>query len=332
MSPGLSNFQIPPPANWQDFEALCYDLWRAIWKDPNTQKNARQGQPQNGVDIFGMPNEGNVWAGVQCKGKDNYSEKALAEKEIFTEVEKAKSFNPKLKSFTIVTSGKRDGKAQELGRIITDKHLAVGLFPVHIWCWDDVLMRLDEYPEIIKKHYSALISLLVTAQTPKLVVACCVTNPKTPDKRLMQSAIRDGVAGVITPRSQYRLQITIGNIGNVDARHAGLIISFDEIDIVKVIHGPNHRIDSLRDKQPTLQWDNTFGIIYANSSAAVWELEVKLHKNRWGTISWEAQARDMNYINGKYVLLGIEAAKPNHEIKPYYLTRYEDFWAGDNKQ
>ena len=49
----FSNLQIPPPANWQDFKTLCCDLWRAIWKDPNTQKNGRQGQQQNGVNIYG---------------------------------------------------------------------------------------------------------------------------------------------------------------------------------------------------------------------------------------------------------------------------------------
>lgn len=152
----LSNFQVPPPANWQDFESLCCDLWRAIWKDPNTQKNGRQGQPQHGVDIFGRPDQGNSWAGVQCKGKDNFDDKTLTEDEVKTEVEKAKSFNPLLSSFTIATSGKRDTKIQELGRGITEKHLEAGLFPVHIWSWEDILGRLEEFPDVIEKHYQGL--------------------------------------------------------------------------------------------------------------------------------------------------------------------------------
>ncbi len=65
--PTFSNLQIPPPSNWQDFENLCCDLWRAIWKDPNTQKNGRQGQSQNGVDIYGRPELREKWAGVQSK-------------------------------------------------------------------------------------------------------------------------------------------------------------------------------------------------------------------------------------------------------------------------
>ena len=38
--------QIPPPSNWQDFETLCCDFFSRIWKDPSTQQNGREGQPQ----------------------------------------------------------------------------------------------------------------------------------------------------------------------------------------------------------------------------------------------------------------------------------------------
>ena len=41
--------KIPPPSNWQDFESLCCNLGGKIWKDPDTKKNGRQAQPQNGV-------------------------------------------------------------------------------------------------------------------------------------------------------------------------------------------------------------------------------------------------------------------------------------------
>ena len=48
---GLADFQVPPPAKWEDFEDLCLDLWRKIWRDENAQKNGRRGQPQNGGGI-----------------------------------------------------------------------------------------------------------------------------------------------------------------------------------------------------------------------------------------------------------------------------------------
>ncbi|MGQ3685945.1 MAG: hypothetical protein ACUBOA_13210 [Candidatus Loosdrechtia sp.] len=111
--PTFSNSQILPPANWQDFQSICCDLWRQIWKDPNTQKNGRQGQSQYGVDVYGRPDQGDAWAGVQCKGKDNYSNKSLTQDEVEDEVEKALNFKPKLSQFIIATTGVRDAKIQE---------------------------------------------------------------------------------------------------------------------------------------------------------------------------------------------------------------------------
>jgi len=154
--PTFSDLQIPPPANWQDFEALCCDLWRAIWKDPNTERNGRQGQSQHGVDISGRPEQGNSWAGVQCKGKDNYANKKLTGKEVEDEVEKAKSFQPKLSQFIIATTGLKDTKVEELARKITEKHLKNGLFSVHIWGWRDIVDRLPSFCEVIDEHYSWL--------------------------------------------------------------------------------------------------------------------------------------------------------------------------------
>ncbi len=148
--------QIPPPSNWQDFESLCCDLWREIWRDPNTQENGRQGQPQNGVDIFGRPEQGRQWAGIQCKGKDNYSDKSLTEDEVRREVEKAKSFTPRLSQFIIATTGLRDGKLQELARSITEGHLRNDLFSIHIWAWEDIKNILENFSEVIAKHYPML--------------------------------------------------------------------------------------------------------------------------------------------------------------------------------
>lgn len=149
----FSNLQIPPPANWQDFENLCWDLWRAIWNDPDTQKNGRQGQSQHGVDICGRPDQENKWAGVQCKGKDNYTNKKLTEKEVKTEVQKAKSFTPKLSKFIIATTCPKDTKVEKLAREITDDHLKKSLFSVHIYGWKDIVDLLEDHPNLKKKYY-----------------------------------------------------------------------------------------------------------------------------------------------------------------------------------
>lgn len=153
----FSTSQIPQPSNWQDFETLCCDVWRAIWKDRNAMKNGRTGQPQHGVDIYGRIEGGEAWAGVQCKGKDNnYDARKLTKKELLAEVEKAKSFEPRLSEWIIATTGQKDAAVQRLARQITTKHLKQGLFSVHVWDWKDIVERLEEFPEIIKKNYSFL--------------------------------------------------------------------------------------------------------------------------------------------------------------------------------
>jgi tetratricopeptide (TPR) repeat protein len=153
---GISNSQIPPPENWQDFETLCWDLWKSIWGDPETQKNGRQGQPQHGVDIYGRPDEGTNWAGIQCKGKDNYSNRTITKTELEEEVEKAKTFAPRLSKFIVATTGQRDQKIQTLAREITEKHREEGLFSVRVSFWDDIRDLSIEHQEVFERHYEHL--------------------------------------------------------------------------------------------------------------------------------------------------------------------------------
>jgi len=67
--------QLPPPTDWVAFEDLCWHPFRAIWDDPDAQKNGRAWQVQHGVDIVGRPECGSKITGVQCNGKDNYTGK-----------------------------------------------------------------------------------------------------------------------------------------------------------------------------------------------------------------------------------------------------------------
>ena len=158
----LLNKQIPPPASWDEFEDMCCDLWRLLWNGPNAQKNGRQGQAQAGVDVYGQPDGGNEWAGVQCKGKDNYAEKTLTEKELRDEVDKAKKFTPPItKEYVLATTGLRDAEIQQVAREITQQHQKEGLFPVHVWFWEDIKDKFAEYPELIKKYYPDLYATTV---------------------------------------------------------------------------------------------------------------------------------------------------------------------------
>lgn len=104
----MPHHDIPPPANWEDLEDLCLDLWRLIWADTKARKHGRRGQPQAGVDVYGQPKNGPEWEGVQCKLKSQILDENLTRKEIEDEVTKARTFRPALAAFTLATTAPRD--------------------------------------------------------------------------------------------------------------------------------------------------------------------------------------------------------------------------------
>lgn len=148
----LANYQYPPPKHWQDFESLCHDLWKEIWKDPNAQKNGRSGQEQHGVDVFGCPNQGSEWVGVQCKGKDGNLGKFVSEKELTEEAEKAKNFDPTVSSWILATTAPRDAKIQETARKLSKNKQKGIAFTVFVWSWDEIIDELVKHPSLVKKH------------------------------------------------------------------------------------------------------------------------------------------------------------------------------------
>lgn len=153
MPSNLARFQLPPPSNWQDLESLCSDLWRRIWKDPATTKHGRTGQPQHGVDVYGRPDQGANWAGIQCKGKDTLAGTSVTPEELRAEVDKAKLFEPRLSEFFLVTSGPKDVDVEREARTITQQNLQQGWFSVTVLGWPDLLERLGDYEEIAQKHF-----------------------------------------------------------------------------------------------------------------------------------------------------------------------------------
>ena len=132
------------PSNWQDFETLCKKLWAEIWAYPETKKNGRSGQNQFGVDVYGIPKNESEYYGIQCKGKDEYTDKQFTEKEIEDEIAKALSFQPKLKKFYLATTAIKDTKIEQFVREKNIEHLGNGLFEVHLFCWEDIVDLIDE--------------------------------------------------------------------------------------------------------------------------------------------------------------------------------------------
>ncbi|WP_338523618.1 hypothetical protein NUH87_28490 [Pseudomonas batumici] len=153
----ITLMQLPPPSDWQNFERLCRDLWALLLEDKNTQRNGRNGQPQCGVDVYGVDSAGKRY-GIQCKGKDNYTNATVTEKELRNEVEKAKKFKPGIDHFILATTGPKDTNLERVAREITATQNETNSFSVHFFGWTDVIERLEQYPELVKKYYHLLIN------------------------------------------------------------------------------------------------------------------------------------------------------------------------------
>ncbi|MDJ1498917.1 hypothetical protein QNI19_38675 [Cytophagaceae bacterium DM2B3-1] len=147
-----SSKSLRPPTNWQDFELLCKKLWEEIWNCPEIKKNGRSGQNQNGVDIYGIPKNETQYFGIQCKGKDQYTNKQFTKKEIYTEIEKAKTFSPSLKKLYFTTTATKDVKIEEIVREVNVEHIRSGLFEVHIFSWEDIVELIDENPKTLEYY------------------------------------------------------------------------------------------------------------------------------------------------------------------------------------
>lgn len=136
---------IPKPRNWQDFERLCKKIFGELWGCPNSIKaNGRSGQPQQGVDIYGIPKGEAAYWGVQCKGKDDYLSTAVTADEVDAEISKARRFQPALGAFFLVTTASKDVKLEEHVRKRDIESREKGGFAIHIMCWEDLADQIEE--------------------------------------------------------------------------------------------------------------------------------------------------------------------------------------------
>ena len=132
------------PEHWQDFEDLCKKLWGEIWKCPSIKKNGRVGQSQHGVDVYGIPNGEMDYCGIQCKGKDDYTKAQLTEDEIDQEIQKALTFEPKLKRFIFATTANKDEKIETYIRKKNVESRIQGNFSIELYSWEDIVDLIEE--------------------------------------------------------------------------------------------------------------------------------------------------------------------------------------------
>lgn len=159
--------QIPAPKSWEKFEDLTRSLFAAVWKTPLAQKNGRSGQQQHGVDVYGtLSTTPSKNFGVQCKGKNGcYGAKATIV-EFDSELAKAERFKPSLGHWTFATTAPNDARLQEHARIVSERRVNEGKFPVEAIGWDTIQALLSIHQAVIEEIYPELASDL-----PKIMEA-----------------------------------------------------------------------------------------------------------------------------------------------------------------
>lgn len=181
--PIAATSELPHPTDWNEFEDLCADLFGRIWNDPHTYRYARQGQRQNGVDIFGRPSDG-ANAGVQCKGRRQWPPVKLTTAEIDEQVREALNFSPALTEFIIATTARNDNALQDHAAGITERHRQQGLFSVHVYGWDELSRRIKDHDHLLEKYNFTTLSSVrrdlagIPEQTARLSARLVTENLK----------------------------------------------------------------------------------------------------------------------------------------------------------
>ncbi len=91
----------------------------------------------------------------------------MTKQEFLQELERARSFRPRLSRFTIATTNKRDVQLQAIVRRVNEKASA-GDFLVQLVFWEDIIEKLEKSPSVLRKHYGELFGTVLPARRPSL--------------------------------------------------------------------------------------------------------------------------------------------------------------------
>lgn len=257
----IAQTQLKKPSNWQDFEKLCKLLWGEIWVCEDTiKRHGRQGQNQHGVDVFSYVEKYGGYCGIQCKGKDDYTNAQLTENEIVAEIEKALGFEPKLKLLLFATTANKDTKVEGFIRKKDVENRAKGLFSVDIASWEDIVDQLDRYRTTynwyvnncqfkdatdVSVSFDGDEDIVIRPEYVRTIVKY-EYRELTQIERTWQSQLKDilmpNFGASIMPWNQPRmidkrwckLNIRIVNIGNTVIKTPKLIVFFRLEDIVRI--------------------------------------------------------------------------------------------------
>lgn len=139
---------LPPPTNWQDFQIVIGELARVKYVGDSVQEFGRQGQTQNGVDVFAIDHLGKK-IGIQCK---ETKADGMYVSTVNKEIALTQNFRPKLDLFVIATTLRTDANIQEyVNELNASRRLE---FKVQAWFWDDVNREINKSQSVMSSYYS----------------------------------------------------------------------------------------------------------------------------------------------------------------------------------
>ena len=164
MSNIIQAFQ--PPLYWQQFEDLTAGVFERAFRDPRPTKFGRPGQGQNGVDVYGLENGDGRLIGIQCKRMDELDEHnnprpggVITKTFLDAAVEEARTFTPKLDTWVLATTAKRNANIQRYALKLNEQSRKAGRFGVQVWFWDDFVTDLNRHYDLQHWYYEKVIQV-----------------------------------------------------------------------------------------------------------------------------------------------------------------------------
>lgn len=146
--PTISLSKVPPPKSWDEFEDISLSAAKLRWNSTDFFRHGRQGQKQDGVDIWGHDDDGRH-LGLQCKNTTGGISLDVVE----AEIKNAEEFTPKLDRLYVVTTAPRDTQIQKSVREISQNRSNAGGFKVDLLFWDDICNDLAKDENVFFGHY-----------------------------------------------------------------------------------------------------------------------------------------------------------------------------------
>lgn len=149
--PTFADSRLPKPSSWDEFEKIVCSVAKIRWDNPDFTRYGRQGQAQDGVDVYGHDKSGAL-IGLQCKNTIG----GLSNAAIFAEVGKAEAFTPALSKLYIATTAEFDATTQTFVRELGKSRRESGKFDLDILFWGDIGDELTRDPSRLYQHYPQL--------------------------------------------------------------------------------------------------------------------------------------------------------------------------------